>query len=86
MEITPSFVELKTNVVSSRLDAGEDTSSGLLMKNSSSQNPKQSKYQESKHTTNSGNPSINIVYFLTPLEYDSVIHQNIIVSSELLII
>jgi hypothetical protein len=55
MEITPTSVELKTNVFSSRLDAGEGTSSAVLMKNSSSQYPKQSKYQQSKHTTNSGN-------------------------------
>jgi hypothetical protein len=55
MEITPSSVELKTNVFSSRSDAGEGASSGFLMKNSSSQYPKQSKYQQPKHTTNSGN-------------------------------
>jgi hypothetical protein len=55
MEITPSAVELKTNVVSSRLDAGEGTSSGFLMKNSFSQSPKPSNYQESSNKTNSGN-------------------------------
>jgi hypothetical protein len=52
--IAPSSVESKTNIISSRLDTSEDTSFDSLMKNSS-QNLKQSTYQESKHKTNSGN-------------------------------
>jgi hypothetical protein len=84
MEITPTSVELKTNVFSSRLDAGEGTSSGFLMKNSSSQNPKPSKYQESNNKTNSGNSLISMIHFLTRSEYDSATQQNILGSSEYL--